>query len=398
MIESNDITIFDKVTQRNRYTADAKDKRIAWVKEKCDFEPEALTANSIDPKRLRGVVENFIGAVQIPIGLAGPLLINGDYANGVFLAPFATVEGVITLSASRGARVINESGGIRIKVFDRQMIRAPLFQFRNLDECEIFIAWVHDHFATIKAECGRLSRHGELLKIEEMIIGNEVHMRFCFSTGDAAGQNMTTIMTDNGCRWIRNNFEKQTNVPIRFYSVEGNLAGDKKFNYVNFGSTRGARVFAEVFLKKAPFEEIFKCTTGDFIKEALSATAGNVVAGTPGGFSVNASNVIAALYGATGQDLGCVYESSVQHIFYEEEQDGIYWSSTFPNIVTGTVSNAQKLPTQKECLELLGCNEENGATKLAEIIAAFCVSLDISTLASVANDTFSRAHRVFGRG
>ncbi len=398
MHQDNEISVSDNVPRGNRYNQASLDHRVLWFNEKFNFAPKALGSHVIDPRQLRGVVENFIGAVQIPIGLAGPLHINGDQANGVFFAPFATVEGVITLSASRGAKVINSSGGIRVKVFERQMIRAPIFQFRNLQECESFIQWVRTHEDTIKAECGKLSIHGKLERIEESIIGNEVHLRFCFSTGDAAGQNMVTVMTDNGCAWIRDNFEKNTGIRIRFYTVEGNLAGDKKINFLNFNSSRGARVFTEVFLKKEAFEQILKCSTKQFMKAANTGNAGNIAAGTPGGLSVNSANVIAALYAATGQDLGCVYESSAQHIFYEEEQDGIYWSTTFPNIVTGTVSSAQRLPTQKECLALLGCSQKQGATKLAEIIAAFCVALDISTLASVANDTFSKAHRVFGRG
>lgn len=392
------MTVNDKVPKGNSHNKISLDKRVSWINDRLQFDMEAIRTHDIDPRRLRGVVENFIGAVHIPVGLAGPLQINGDRADGVFFAPFATVEGVITLSASRGAKVINESGGIRTKIFKRQMIRAPVFQFKNLDESETFIKWVKDNYTTIETECNKLSRHGRLNSIEEHIIGNSVHLRFCYSTGDAAGQNMVTVMTDNGTIWIRDNFEKQTGVKIRFYSVEGNLAGDKKFNYMNFNSARGARVFTEVFLKKEAMESIFDCTIEQFIKEADAGTAGNLAAGSPGGLSVNSANVMAAMYAATGQDLGCMYESSAQQIFYEATPEGVYWSATFPCIVTGTASNAQRLPTQNECLKLLGCTGENSAEKLAEVIAAFCVALDISTCASVANDTFSSAHRIFGRG
>jgi hydroxymethylglutaryl-CoA reductase (NADPH) len=398
MREIRPVSVWDRVPKGNSHNKNSLDKRVSWFNKVFDFEPDALCSHQIDPKRLRGVVENFIGAVQVPIGLAGPLQINGDNAKGVYFAPFATVEGVITLSTSRGAKVINESGGIRAKVFKRQMTRAPVFKFRNLDECEIFIEWVKQNYSTIEAECNKLSRHGKLLSIDDHIIGNEVHLCFCYATGDAAGQNMVTVMTDNGCIWIRDQFERQTNIIIRFYSIEGNLAGDKKFSHKNFDSARGARVFTEVFLKKEAFESIMDCTVEQFMLEVNSATAGNLAAGTPGGLSVNSANVMAAMYAATGQDLGCMYESSAQQIFCESTPEGIYWSATFPCIVTGTVSNAQRLPTQKECLRILGCTEEDGAEKLAEIIAAFCVALDISTLASVANDTFSKAHRIFGRG
>jgi NADP-dependent 3-hydroxy-3-methylglutaryl-CoA reductase len=390
----------DQVPKGNSHNQASLEKRLNWFFDRYGFDPVALRAHQIDPRRLRGVVENFIGAVHIPVGLAGPLKVNGQFANGIFLAPFATVEAVITLSASRGAQVINESGGIRTKIFRRQMLRAPFFQFRNLDECEVFIRWIKDNYASIAAECNKLSRHGKLDDIREYVIGNSVHLKFCFSTGDAAGQNMVTIMTDNGTIWIRKQFEADTGVKIRFYAVEGNLAGDKKINFLNLNSdtsTRGARVFTEVLLKKDAIESIFACSMDAFLAEANNANIGNLVAGTPGGLSVNAVNVIAAMYAATGQDLGCVYESGSQHIFWEPMVEGIYWSSTFSSIITGTVSNAQRLPTQKECLTILGCEGENSASKLAELIAAFSVALDISTLASVANDTFGRAHRIFGR-
>lgn len=401
LVKMRDLSIMDRVPKGNSHNQVSLDKRVEWFNEKFDFELDAIRKHQIDPRRLRGVVENFIGAVHIPIGLAGPLQVNGDLAQGAFFAPFATVEGVITLSASRGAKVINESGGIRVKVFQRQMTRAPFFQFENLDQCEAFIRWIKDNYSSIEEECNKLSRHGRLEKIEEFIIGNSVHLKFVFYTGNAAGQNMVTIMTDNGCIWIRNNFEPQTGIRIRFYAVEGNLAGDKKISYMNMNSTtssRGAKVFTEVFLKKEAMESIFDCTIDQFMREANNASAGNLFAGTPGGLSVNSANVIAAMYAATGQDLGCVYESGSQQIFYEATPDGVYWSSTFSSLVTGTISNAQRLPTQKECLALLGCTGDDGAVKLAELIAAFSVALDISTLASVANDTFSRAHRICGRG
>lgn len=394
----HNLSVEDRVPKGNSHNPIALEKRIAWFNERFAFNLNAVRTHDIDPRRLRGVVENFIGAVHIPIGLAGPLQINGDLANGVFFAPFATVEGVITLSASRGARVINESGGILTKVMKRQMTRAPVFKFNNLGECEAFIQWVKQNYTTIETECNKLSRHGKLNAIEEHIIGNEVHLRFCFFTGDAAGQNMVTVMTDNGCIWIRDHFTQETGIPIRFYSVEGNLAGDKKFSYMNFADARGARVFTEVFLKKDAIENIFDCSMEKFMFEANAGMAGNLAAGTPGGLSVNSANVMAAMYAATGQDLGCMVESGAQQIFCEATDKGIYWSSLFPCIVTGTVSSAQRLPTQKECLELLECTGDRSSEKLAEIIAAYCVALDISTLASVANDTFSSAHRIFGRG
>lgn len=398
MAQSHAIAQESKVPARNVYKKSGEEERIKWLEKRNSISLNAISSHVIDPKKLRGVVENFIGAVQIPIGLAGPLLINGDYAKGIFHAPLATVEGVVAISTSRGANVINQSGGIRVKVLENQMTRGPVFKFDNVDECCTFISWVKDNFERIKEESEKLSRHGKMTKIEDYIIGNSVHLRLCYTTGDAAGQNMTTIMSDACCMFIRETFEKETGVKIIFYSIEANLAGDKKFNYLNFHSARGTKVVAEVFLKKEAIERTFKCSVESMSSLANAGLAGAVYAGTPGGFSINAANIISALYAATGQDLGCVSESSISQIYFEEKEDGFYWSTMFPNIVTGIVAGGNRLPTQNECLKILRCDQENGALKLAEIIAAFSVSLDISTLAAIANDTFGKAHRIWGRG
>ncbi len=388
----------DKVPARSLYKRDAELERIEWLKKRNGLDLKAISNHGIDPKQLRGVVENFIGAVQIPIGLAGPLLINGDNANGIFFAPLATVEGVVVISASRGASAINKSGGIRVKVLDQQMTRGPVFEFSNIDECLIFISWVKENFDRIKAESEKVTRHGKMTKIEDYIFGNSVHLRLCYTTGDAAGQNMTTIMSDACCMFIRENFEKETGVAIRFYIIEGNIAGDKKFNWLNYTSTRGIKVITETFLKKEYIEQFLHCPVKQFVAGINHGVSGSILSGTPGGFSINAANIIAAIYASTGNDLGCVFESSASHAYIKEYDDGVYWSTMFPNIVVGTVANAHRLPTQDECIKIMQCDQKGGALKLAEIIAAFSVALDVSTASSISNDTFGKAHRIWGRG
>jgi hydroxymethylglutaryl-CoA reductase (NADPH) len=379
------------------YGPEAVIQRREYLSQKKDIVFNSIAEHNINPKRLRGVVENFIGSVQIPIGLAGPLKISGTYANGEYYAPFATVEGVITLSATRGATAINLSGGIKTKLVDEQMIRAPMFMFENQQQCDILIDWVDKHFNQIKEECEKLSSYGKLKTIENFLIGNAVHFRFCFTTGDAAGQNMVTIMTDAGCKYIKEKFVNDSGIPIASYIVEGNFAGDKKPNMINSLSTRGRKVRVEAFIKKSVMKRILKMELKEYYRITNNVSSGSALCGTSEGFSVNAANVIAALYAATGQDLGCIYESSKVFNTIEIRDDGLYWAALFPNIVTGTVSGSHRLPSQSDCIRLLECNEKNGANKLAEIIAGYCVALDLSTSSSICSGSFATAHKTWGR-
>jgi NADP-dependent 3-hydroxy-3-methylglutaryl-CoA reductase len=390
-------TALDEIPGGGRYQPAAVEERLRWLRARCGDELRAIADHRVDPRSLRANVENFVGVSRIPIGLAGPLLVAGEHAQGVFYAPMATVEGTICMSATRGARAISESGGVRVRVLADHVIRAPFFVFRSLAECCVFTAWLEQSFARVKQEVDALSSHGALLRVTTHVVGCAVHARFFFDSGEASGQNMATLMTWRAVELIRDVFPQETGIALRYSAVEGNLAGDKKPNALNFFGGRGKVVHAEAELRREPYERVLGCTFAEV--HALlhhGASASQYALGI--GSGINAANMVAAIFAATGQDLGAIYEAATTHLFHELRDDSLYVSCLFPGLLVGTVGGAHGLPTQRECLAILGCDgAPHGARKLAEITAAFALALDVSTSAAVANGTFARSHAAYGR-
>lgn len=191
-------------------------------------------------------IENFIGTVKVPVGLAGPLRINGLFAKGDFHLPLATTEAALVASYSRGAQVISEAGGCAVMVVNEGVSRAPGFAFRNLEEAGRFMVWILSQQEKLCEVAGATTRHGRLLDMRSAIEGNHVYLIFEFSTGSASGQNMVTIATQAICNYI----EDHTPVKPRYFFVEANLSGDKKASALSFLNVRGRKVVAEVTLDK----------------------------------------------------------------------------------------------------------------------------------------------------
>jgi len=160
---------------------------------------------SIDPAVLPGNVENFFGVAQVPMGLAGPLLIDGEHARGSFYIPLATTEGTLVASYSRGMRLLSECGGVKTTVVEQYMQRSPVFIWDDALKSRDFGQWVEEHFTEIKAAAEATTRSGKLVNIYQYSIGPLRHLRFNYTTGDAAGQNMTGKATFAACEWIRKN-------------------------------------------------------------------------------------------------------------------------------------------------------------------------------------------------
>ncbi len=381
---------------KGEYSETAWDGRVFWVQERTGQRLEETLKTSLDPEGLRGNIENFIGAVQIPIGVAGPLLVQGEQARGWFLAPFATTEGALVASVSRGTQACSQSGGVRTHVIWHQMVRAPLFQFRDLGSTVAFTEWITDHIDDLRKQIGKVSRRATLLKVEPYLMGNMVHVRFCFKTGDAAGQNMTTLCTWIACQWILDELKKKPEMELERYLIEGNMSGDKKIAYQSYLSGRGVRVTAECFLPRSVVRKVLKTTPEAMAEGNLCGMVGATQAGMMG-YNINFANVIAAVFTATGQDIACVHESSVGQIHVQARKDGLYASVLLPNLVIGTLGGGTRLPAQRECLQIMGCYGPNRINKFAEILGALCLALDLSTMSAVAADHFATAHRRLGR-
>ncbi len=346
-----------------------------------------------DRKDYRYAVENFIGTVQVPVGLTAPLRIRGRFADGAYRIPLATTEGTLVASYSRGAQAINDAGGCTAALLDESINRAPGFIFKGLHEACLFVDWATAHMADIRRIAESTTSHGRLIDLEATVEGNHVYLNLSFVTGEAAGQNMVTIATEAVLAFID---ERAPVRPLRAF-VEGNHSGDKKACMRSFTSVRGKRVCAEVVLPAAVVEQRLR-VTGERLAEFWRLSAMGCVLSGAIGIQGHFANGLAALYIACGQDAACVAESAVGVTRIEVTAEGdLYAAVTLPNLIVGTVGGGTGLPGQRACLDIMGLAGPDSARELAEICGGLCLAGELSIAAAVSGGHFTRAHRLLGR-
>jgi len=374
------------------YTRAAAAKRMEFLGRATGVSPEHIGGYSFDPAAVAGNVENFIGAVQVPIGIAGPLLIDGEYARGTFYVPLATTEGTLVASYNRGMKLLYAAGGVRTTVTADVMQRAPAFGFDSAREARAFGDWVTTRFADIKREAEASTHTGRLHDIEQFTASRFLFLRFNFTTGDAAGQNLTGKATRRACQWIQAHY-----AGIRQFYLEANLATDKKSSHLNILRTRGKRVTAEATIPADLARRVMHVTPGEMFRGRQVSNLGGLMAGVNNNGN-HSANAIAALFAATGQDIANVAESSAALVHAELLDDGsYYYSITIPALIVATYGGGTGLPTQRECLELLGCYGAGRVRKLAEIVAATVLCGEVSLGAAVITDEWVSAHERLGR-
>ncbi len=391
-----DLTELPKIPGRGDYSEEARIDRLGWLTRQTGAPLAAMHPTRLVAERLSSNLENMIGAVEIPVGIAGPLRFRGTDARGVFYAPFATTEGALVASATRGATAISRSNGVVTRVISQRMMRVPCFTITSLRGAVLFAAWVRDHVDKLREQSMRVSRHANLASVEPSIIGNLVNVAFVYETGDAAGQNMTTACTWACCQWLIDQMRHVDGVRIEDFIIEANMSGDKKVTYQSFIAGRGIRVVAEATIPAAILSEVLKVTPEQLGRANRNIMAGSVHAGMVG-YNINIANVIAAMFTATGQDIACVHECSLGQFSLEATNEGIYTSIVLPALIVGTVGGGTHLAPQKSLLEMMGCAGAGNVGKLAEIVAGFCLALDLSTLSAVASGQFASAHERLGR-
>lgn len=386
-----------KIPGRGLYTEEARQERLTFAREHSGAELKHIATTSLDPRKMVSNIEGMIGSVEIPLGVAGPLHITGKQADGLYYAPMATSEGALVASATRGATAISSSGGVRAQVLEQRMLRVPMFELSDLNTALFFADWLRDHADDIAAQTRRYSNYANLRNLRPQVVGRAVHLHFVYETGDAAGQNMTTTCTWQACQWIIEQMQHFPEVEFKNFLIESNLSNDKKVTLQSYLLGRGIRVMAETLLSADACRSILKVEPSALVRAFHHTQAGGIAAGMVGN-NINVANVIAAMFTATGQDIACVHESSLAQLHMELTDDGdLYAAMTLPSLVIGTVGGGTNLPQQRECLELLQCAGQGNVHKLAEIIASFCLALDISTLSALASDQFARAHEKLGR-
>ena len=345
------------------------------------------------PAPLRGNIERFVGYLHVPIGLAGPLSIRGDHAQGNYYVPLATTEGALVASYNRGMKAIRLSGGCRVISRGPKVQRSPYFQFEHLDQAAAFAHTVERAFDTFHQLTRRQSRHAQLLSATPRIEGNAVRLMLTFDTADAAGQNMATFCAEEICQYIIHHLQPK---PLKWY-LESNLSGDKKASALSFIDGRGHWACAEVVLPPQVVADVLKSSPvamARYWQVSTLSTAQALTYGTVG----HVANALTALFLACGQDVACVTESAVGILRIEQTDCGaLYASLTLPSLVIGTVGGGTALPTQRECLKIIDCEGTGKAAKFAEIATATALAGELSIAAALAEGHFAQAHRQLGR-
>ena len=376
------------------YTAEAAATRREFLTERTGASLEHVGASSFDPAILPGNVENFIGVAQVPIGLAGPLLVDGEHAKGEFYVPMATAEGTLVASYSRGMKLLREAGGVKTTVMDDAMQRAPSFLFEDARGAREFGELADRELRRRSRQRPRRPRlSGRLRDIEQYSASRMLFTRFNYTTGDAAGQNLSGKATAAACVWILANYPE----PIEHFFLESNFATDKKSSQVNMLRTRGKRVVAEAVIPNELVKRIMRSDTALMFKARQVSNLGGFMSGVNNNGS-HSANGITAIFIATGQDVANVAESSAAFVYTELRDNGdYYYSVTIPSLIVATYGGGTGLATQRECLELLDCYGDGKVRKLAEIVAATVLCGEISLGSAIVAEEWVAAHDLYGR-
>lgn len=384
------------VPARGLYTEAARLQRLNWLRSRTRTALDSLQHTRLDAATLTGNIEGLVGTVEIPVGVAGPLLFRGTNVQGEVYAPMATTEGALVSSATRGALAVTMAGGVSTRAAQQAMTRAPVFAFSRLTDAGRFASAVPQHLDDLRTVIRQVSGHAALLSIEPVVLGRTVHLRFRYTTGDAAGQNMTTACTWHACQWILRQPHLVPDGELESFLIEGNTSGDKKASAQAVAEGRGTRVSADCLLPSGVVQRVLRTTPDELVTGYGHITAGAVHSGVLGS-NANTANIVAAIFAATGQDIACVQESSAGQFVLERTRDGVYASMTLPGLAVGTVGGGTHLPTQHELLEVMGCTGPGSAVRLAEIITGFALALDLSTVSAAVAGHFADAHERLGR-
>jgi hydroxymethylglutaryl-CoA reductase (NADPH) len=339
-------------------------------------------------------IENLIGTVKVPVGLAGPLRVNGLFAQGDYYVPLATTEAALVASYSRGAMVITEAGGCSAALVAEGVNRTPGFAFETITEVGLFVSWLLEQTHRFPEIVAKTTRHGSLTDIKIVLEGNHVYVQLEYLTGDAAGQNMVTLATDAICHFI----SEEAPIQPKHAFLEANLSGDKKASAQSFQNVRGRKVSAEVKLSPDLVKRRLHTSVETMEAYWRMSALGGVMSGTIG-VQGHYANGLAALYIATGQDAACVSESAVGVTRFERTEDGsLYATVTLPNLIVGTVGGGTSLPSQAACLDIMGLKGTGHAGALAEIAAALALAGELSIIGALSANEFGRAHQKRARG
>jgi hydroxymethylglutaryl-CoA reductase (NADPH) len=393
-VQDGDLRLYELEGHADADTAAAARREV--LERETDASLDATGAFAFDADEVDPNIENLAGGTQLPLGVAGPIAVNGGAADDEFYLPLATTEGALVASVNRGCSAITAAGGANARVTKVGMTRAPVFRVEDITEGAEVAEWVEDNVDALREAAESTTSHGELTEVTPYVVGDSVFLRFAYDTKDAMGMNMATIATEAAADVV------EAETPAELVALSGNLCSDKKPAAINAVEGRGRTVTADVTIPRDVVEERFD-TTPEAIEEANTRKnlIGSAKAGSLG-FNAHAANTVAAVFLATGQDAAQVVEGSNAITTVEDRGDELYASVNLASLEVGTVGGGTKLPTQREALDVLGVRGGGdpagaNADALAEIIAAGALAGELSLLAALASRHLSSAHAELGR-
>lgn len=373
------------------YTSEDVTFRRGWVEQKTGASLSHIAANSIPTESMRGNIENPIGSVQMPLGVAGPLKIDGEHAKGTFYVPLATTEGALVRSYERGMVLLTRAGGVSVRVYQDENRIAPVFVFETVSEAHSFSMNLQKDFDQIKLEADSTTRHGKLVRVECHPVGREVQVNFCFYTADAQGMNMIMKAAHKAAQWILAHSQAKN-----FFIFSG-LNSEKRASGFLLAGGKGKKVVAGALLPARLVRMYLHATPTQLHQTWQHTILGHINANAMG-YNGHFANGLTALFIACGQDVANVANSAVGITNFEVTEDGdLYASVTLPSLSVATVGGGTGLGSSQECLNILGCSGTGGALKLAEIAASTLLAGELSMGAAIASGEFVAAHEEYGR-
>ena len=366
-------------------------KRRAWLERRLRVAIPLVGACAVETDAMRGNIENPIGAAQIPLGIAGPLLIDGMHARGTFYVPLATTEGALVRTYERGMVMLTRTGGVATRLFVDRNVVSPIFSFTSVEAAHRFAAGLPAHFEALRAEADATTRHGHLEVVETRPSGRSVIVNFYYRTGDAQGMNMIVKATERAAQWL-----VAQGLAPRFKIFSG-LSSEKRASGFLLAGGKGKTVVAGARIPAGVLEKYVHVTPRQIVDVWHDSVIGHLQANAIG-FNAHYSNGLSALFVACGQDVANVVNAAIGITEFELMPDGdLYASVTLPSLTVATVGGGTGLGTARECLAILGCAGEGRAPKFAEIVAATLLAGELSMAAAIGAGELVAAHETYGR-
>lgn len=374
------------------YDRKAVNARRQWIERKTGASLDHVGSYSIPSEEMRGNIENPVGVAQVPLGLAGPLRINGDHAQGIFYVPLATTEGALVRSYERGMAALTRAGGVTARILRDENRVSPVFLFADVAAAADFCSQIEDSFAALREQAEATTAHGKLLRTDCQTVGREVIVHFCYFTADAHGMNMIVKATERACQWIMRHTQA-----LGFQIFSG-ASSEKRASGSLLAGGKGKKAVAGALLPASIVRNYLHVSPAGLVEMWRHTVLGHLQAGAFG-YNGHYANGLTALFIACGQDVANVANSAVGITSFEltKNNEEVYVSVTLPSLTVATVGGGTGLGTARECLAMLGASGTGGALKLAEIAAATLLAGEISMGAAIASGEFVAAHENYGR-